>query len=275
MTFNLGWSTDIHLNFCHIERIKAYCERANKLNLDALVITGDISEGDKIRDHIWLLERYLKMPTFFVLGNHDFYNDGIVPVRERMKEHFTNAYAPGAQLSEPSCFWLGAQDFIELDDNTALIGHDGWYDGGYADWFKSQVVLADYHVIKDLIPLYENQLHQKLQDLSLESANFIAKNLPLAFAEHDHVFLATHVPPWAQNAVYEGKISDDQWLPHFSSKFMGDTITKIMSQYSNKKLTVLCGHSHGKAKYVPMANIEAYTGHAVYRKPNINKVFSW
>ena len=273
--FRLAWTTDVHLNFCHLEKIKSFCDKLNAENLDALVITGDISEGDKLKGHLLFLEQHLHVPMFFVLGNHDFYNSGIGTVRDEMHKSFSNKLDVGSQLTENACYWLGTTPFIELTPDVALVGHDGMYDGQYANWFKSRITMCDWEVIAEFKPLHSNLLFEKINEIAQESADYVTDALPKAFKDHDHVILATHVPPWPQNSIYMGKISDDHWMPHFSSKKMGDAILDMMQNYPGKNLTVICGHSHGKAEFHPTSNIVSHTGHARYRHPALNKVFEF
>jgi hypothetical protein len=53
----------------------------------------------------------------------------------------------------------------------------------------------------------------------------------------------------------------------------GDAIQDIMEKMPNKKLLVLCGHSHTYAKYQPLPNILAITGKGEYGKCYISEVF--
>ena len=45
--FRLGWVTDPHLNFLDLISLKTFTDKINAEKLDALVVTGDIDEGDK------------------------------------------------------------------------------------------------------------------------------------------------------------------------------------------------------------------------------------
>lgn len=265
--YKLAWTTDIHLNFCHPAKFGYWCDNINSLDIDCLVITGDIAEGNIIQRTMERLQSEITVPIHFVLGNHDYYKSGIGDVRKMLNISF-NAADP------LSATWLGSTPYIHLTDGVALVGHDGWYDGLYADWMKSNVVLADYHVIYDFVPLHSGALLGKMRELSQESAEHVASGLRKAIDDgHRCLFIATHVPPWKENSVYQGKISDDHWLPHFSSKLMGDAILEVAKQNPECKFTVMCGHSHGKAEFAPLPNVMSYTGEARYRRPNLNKIF--
>ena len=57
-----------------------------------------------------------------------------------------------------------------------------------------------------------------------------------------------------------GRISDDQWSPHFTCQAAGQAIIEFMGAHPDKRLTVLCGHSHGVGTYRPVPNLEVRTG---------------
>jgi 3',5'-cyclic-AMP phosphodiesterase len=269
--FRLGWITDPHLNFCSKTNMMLLKQAIAKQQLDALVVTGDIAEGNIIYSSLMDLKDQVFCKIYFVLGNHDYYMSSISQVREVMTEHFVD-------LNPHMPQWLTgiSGDFVSLSPGkVALCGHDGWYDGRYANWFKSKVLMSDYHVIADFKFLTMELLHQRIGELAKESADFAKRVLPLAFQEHDHVFFATHVPVFKENAVYNGMISDDDWMPHFSNKYLGDALLEVMESYPTKKLTVLQGHSHGKTKFIPKSNIESITGFAKYRFPALNQVFEF
>lgn len=279
--FRLGWITDPHLDYVTIEGLRSLFAKINNQDLDALVITGDIAEGNSIDNTMRFVTQQVKAPVFFVLGNHDYFVSTIAGVRANMVMNWSNFKEHGNQLVKHTGTWLpattpsnGEQTFVQLTSDVALCGHDGWYDGLYADWFKSRIIMPDYNHITDLKLLQRQDLFDKLQELAKESADYAEKILPLAFdAGNSHVFFATHVPAFPENSVYNGMISDDQWMPHFSNKHLGDALKKIMESYPEKKLTILQGHSHGKTQFHPKPNIVSHTGFAKYRSPALNNVF--
>lgn len=70
----LGWMTDIHLNFLAMPQIDAWLEIIGGDNPDILVITGDIGEAHTVADYLIRMVKRLDIPIYFVLGNHDYYN---------------------------------------------------------------------------------------------------------------------------------------------------------------------------------------------------------
>lgn len=276
--FRLGWMTDPHINFVNEHTFANLCHSIANQKLDALVITGDISEGHDITHVMNMLQEAIETPIFFVLGNHDYYRSSIADVRVQMTKKFSLKANLVAPFAKHKATWLpavGDSDFIQLAPGVALCGHDGWYDGGYANWFKSRIIMSDYQLIAEFALVNGAHLFNKLQVLAKESADYVKVVLPKAFETNQHVYLATHVPVFAENAVYNGKVSDNDWMPHFSNKHMGDAILDVMSDHPKKQLTVLQGHSHGKARFHPTSNIKSLTGFAQYRRPALNEIFEF
>lgn len=271
----LIWTTDIHLNFLNPAQIHRFCKELLLAKPDLIVATGDLSEAPHLSNHLLQLDNHLgEVPFFFVCGNHDYYKSSIFELREGLRTGYTYPEASKVlgQFTKGT-WWLGSSGYIPLTQKTALVGHDGWYDGLYADYFKSQVNMSDYYVIRELTGGPFSRL-AKIQELATISADYIEAEMRKAFADgFETVYVATHVPPYRENAVYRGKISDDHWMPHFSSKIMGDRLIKVMKEFPDKTCVTLCGHSHGAALHRPLPNLECRTGEAEYRYPAINDIF--
>lgn len=263
----ITWITDPHLNFLPAGQENLYLHGlAQQLRPgDSIVLTGDIAEGPSVERYMMKWKEIIQARQghlYFVLGNHDFYYSSIATVREHMADSLGDC-------------WLPAVGIADLDGgHTCLVGHDGWYDGLYADWMKSTVWLNDYECIKEFLPRLKAEKLNLCRDLAREAAGHVAKQVDLAVTKgFKKIFVATHVPPFRENSVYKGKISDDNWLPHFSSKIMGDTLLQLAKTYPNVYFVVLCGHSHGQAEYYPTENMESHTGFAEYRIRNIANTF--
>lgn len=265
--------TDIHMNFVNKVKFREFCKKVNKERADAIILTGDISEATTIEPHLDVLSSEIETPIYFVLGNHDYYFGSIPAVRSLM----TQKYGVSESVKKAyAATWLGAVDYIPVTDKVAVVGHDGWYDGGYADWFASKLGMTDYQIISDFSGRIRQELFQIINKLAAEAAAHVTLAATKAFENgYQHVFLGTHVPPFPENSVYEGKISDANWLPHFSSRHMGAAIIEMMTAYPEKNLTVLCGHSHGEAVFEPLANVKSVTGKAKYGHPIISGTYSF
>jgi len=75
------------------------------------------------------------------------------------------------------------------------------------------------------------------------------------------------VPPWREACWHEGHISNDQWLPFFACDAVGQTVQRVMAAHPERRLTVLCGHTHGGGRADIAPNITCFTGAAEYGAP--------
>lgn len=227
----LAWATDLHLNFARKPSYLAFVESLLAEQPDALLITGDIAEAPDFDLYLGRLAEKFQRPIYFVLGNHDFYRSSVSEVRGR-------AAALASRLH-----WLPAQGVVALTPETALIGHDGFADARCGNYLNSDVMLNDFHYIAELKGLGRLDRRQRLQELAEESAAYFREWLPQALAGYAHVVVATHVPPYREATWHEGQISDDDWLPFFSSRVAGEAISEVAAQFPHRRVTVLCGHT--------------------------------
>ena len=198
---------------------------------DALAISGDISEAPLLNEHLNLLETYLQRPIYFVLGNHDFY-------RGSFEEVIPSVRAFSSQSTFLHCMDL--MEFVDLTPTTALVGHGCWGDGGYGDFYRSQILLNDWKVIEELrkwkkgpwrlsclkrcraceqdILQWEvtpddvdrESMAEQLRLLGELAADHIRRVLPLALQAKRHVVLLTHTPPFAPRCVTT-QVAWDWW----------------------------------------------------------------
>lgn len=256
----LLWSTDLHFDAANREEYLQFIERANEFKPDVVLIGGDICNGYNALFHLKILGEQIKKPIYFVLGNHDFYYGSIVKMR---------GMASAFSRKSSSVKYLVDLGVVELTRTTALIGHDGWADGLTGDFLNSTIQLNDYILIDELRNLEQHERLKKLNELGSEAAYYLEKNLLLALNKYRDVVLLTHVPPFREASLWEGKMSDDNWAPHFVSTTTGIAIKKVMEQHPSKKLLVLCGHTHGKANVYILPNLQVLTGASEYGEPTI------
>jgi len=258
----LAWATDIHLNFVQGD-VRGLCEQIRSVSPDGLVITGDISEAETLERELATLDRVLWLPTWIVLGNHDFYGSSVRAVRTAV-----------GQLCRRSKWlrYLPNEGVVALGGDTALVGHDGWADGRLGDFLGSQVVLTDYLVIEDLAGLVPERRLERLHKLGDEAAAHFRRLLPRALDQYRNVVVAIHPPPFREACWYEGKISDDDYLPHFGCAAAGEALVQVMRSRSEQRMLVLCGHTHGRGTARILPNLLVKTGGAVYGHPGLAEV---
>jgi 3',5'-cyclic AMP phosphodiesterase CpdA len=258
------WVTDIHLNFLDSNQVADFCSAVEQQNPDVLLIGGDIAEADTIEFYLRTMAERIKRPIYFVLGNHDFYQGAIPKVRLAMDR---------LCRADGRLTYLSHAGLVELTPHTGLIGHDGWGDGRLGDYAASTVRMSDHVLIRDLAGLGRDELLGRLRQLGDEAADYLRSVLPRALDGYEEVLLLTHVPPFLEACWYQGKTGDDNWAPYFTCKAVGDLLLDVMTKRQDRRLTVLCGHTHspGRARLLP--NLEVLTGQAEYGAPEIQRVF--
>lgn len=279
----VAWCSDVHLNFVNRRGLEGLGKALLQSGAESVIITGDISEAPMLLDHLAALQLDSTLPIFFVIGNHDAYRSSVAYMTEKLSRVCAD---PSLKLT-----YLSATGVLRLTEKTALIGHDGWYDGESGDFWNSRVALVDFEIIGEFrnatldengrMP-YMNELRFTptlkhvwkpiMERLALASASHIDTNLRAAIAQgYKKVLIATHVPPFPGASWHEGKVSNAEYLPFFSNITMGKVILDVMQEHPDVECLVLCGHSHGRGSYVPAANVRVLTGGAQYGSPEVQK----
>jgi len=274
----VAWLTDIHLNVLKGPAVYGFLDQIQASGADVVLLGGDIGESRDVAFYLTELAEAVQRPVYFVLGNHDFYRGSI---------HAVRAAAATLSITRPLLQWLSAAPgtgFVTLSpapganrsprNATALVGHDGWADGRLGDYQRSEILLNDYFLIDELFELDKTERLALLHQLGDEAAAHFRKVVPLALETHEHVIVLTHVPPFREACWHEGRISDDDWLPHMACGAVGDELRRIMLAHPHRRMTVLCGHTHSPGEASILPNLTVLTGSAVYGQPTIQRVLA-
>lgn len=257
----LAWVTDPHLNFVKsLTGRRQFYHKINTYDPTHVVFTGDIAEAPSICDIMYEVKKFVKAPTYIVLGNHDFYRGAIDDVRSEIA------------VSSTAIKYLPYQGVVPLTNSTCLIGVDGFYDGQYGDYWYSRVVMSDFKLISDLHGLNKDGLFAKLSKIANVEAAKAESLLRQAFKDYETVYFATHVPPFKEATWHMGKHSDDAWLPFFSCKAIGSVLLRLCKERPDRQVKVLCGHTHGAGTFQALPNLHVETGAARYGRPTVYKV---
>jgi 3',5'-cyclic AMP phosphodiesterase CpdA len=270
----IAWTTDPHLNFAGPPAIDRFIQELRDTATDAVLVGGDVGEAHSFAGYLERVADALGLPVHFVLGNHDYYRGSIAGVREAAR-----ALSGRSDLLN----WLTGSGPVRLTDKTALIGHGGWGDARAADFLKSDVVLNDYLLIEELrethsggVPspewILSPDLMTALQRLGDEAAAHFRRVLPEALARCNHVLVLMHVPPFREACWHMGQVSDDNWAPHFTCVAAGEVLLEFMRQHPQKRMTVLCGHTHSSGVVRICDNLEVFTGAAEYGRPMVQRI---
>ena len=260
----LAWITDPHFNFLPPFEARAFGQYvARETECNAVVLTGDIAESRSLTRAAKGFGEGLVKPIYFVLGNHDYYGgsiDGTRTVARRLSGNLR---------------WLHSAGIVQLNRETALVGHEGWYDAQYGDAMGSRVWMSDFDLIEDFRGLTRQELVTNLRHLGREAAQEARVDLAAAMAQYPKILMATHYPPFQNACWHEGSISNREWLPWFTCKAMGDMLLASAEEHPDREILVLCGHTHGPGKVDVLPNLKVWTGGSHYGAPEVAHVFEF
>lgn len=273
-----AWCSDIHLDHMRDEQhIIAFVESIVDEDIDGVFLTGDIANGTCIDVMLELIASATQRPVYFVLGNHDFYGSSIGATRAAM-----------LQL-RPLLTYMSSRPFVRLSDKTGLVGHDGWYDFLYNDYYRivqpsgaEMFALADWTQIEEFKAQYA-QLQGQLPNykvaaeisgsLAQEGATHVVGQIKAAVkAGCSNITVLTHIPPFKEASRYQDRPSPAYSLPLFSSKIMGDMLLECYAMYPHIKFDVLCGHTHDAYDQHVRKNMRCRVMEAEYRYPRVQYV---
>lgn len=265
----ISFCTDIHLDFNKNKggsKINQLIEDINKLDSDFVVCAGDISNGKDLYRHLYDLDKNINKDFYYVLGNHDFWGSSFSEVRSAIKNLST--FKRVKYLTD-----LTAPLFFSGKESFALIGDDGWYDmlnGYYLDSPFWRSGFIDFYNIGDFKNIPMQLIPNFCADIVKSSALKLEAKIRAAFEKVSNVVVLMHVPPFRGASWHNGKVCDDYGAPFFSNRLIGDMLLRIGSEYPDKKITVLSGHTHSLCVYQPLQNITVRVAAADYGNPVIS-----
>ena len=212
-----------------------------------------------------MLDKALECPLLFVLGNHDFYGGSIANVRRQVAQVVAGA---------TNLHYLTVSGLVRLSPKVCVIGHDGWGDARYGDFASSRLRLNDFRLIHELTGLTREGLGSKLRELGDEAAAHIERLLATALSHYESVLVITHVPPFTEISLYDGRPSPDG-APFFACKAVGDVILAAATAHPDRQITVICGHSHAAAEAQVAPNVRAIAGGARYGSPTLQTMLEF
>jgi predicted MPP superfamily phosphohydrolase len=265
MPYRAAWLTDIHFDLLTPSQIDEYLAQLDALRVNSLFITGDIGGAGSVAAYLRRIENTLRVPIYFVLGNHDYYGGSVEAVRAEIK---------ALCASSRYLRYLSQETYIELMPSVALVGHDGWADLRIGNFARSSVWMRDYEEIHDLRGRKKADLPPVMEALAGGAADHLAAVLPDVLARYSKVIVLTHYPPFREAFWHQGAISDEDWLPHFTSHAVGEALRAAMNAQPDRQMVVLCGHSHssGEARILP--NLHVLTGEAEYGLTRVQQIIT-
>lgn len=272
----LIWITDPHLNFLPSggsAQFGSYLAQEHP-DCEMAVITGDIAEAPSVCHCLKEFAEGFGKTVAVTLGNHDYYRGSIAAVEKAM-----------AELVQPLVWLDELAEPVLLDNDTALVGQGGWYDGLLGNAEQSRILMSDFELISDFRKHYRKNswlydpgsrttLLDLLRTLSRQHAEAARVKLLAAMKQRKHVIFATHYPPFAGACWHEGAISNSHWMPWFTSGAMGQMLGDVAAENPDNRILVLCGHMHSSGFYEHLPNLFVMTGKAVYGAPDVAGVLT-
>lgn len=273
----IAWCTDIHQDFLSPFRREIFLKELETATADAFLITGDISTARELYDHMKLIAARVSAPIYYVLGNHDYWHGSFESVREIVAR---------LEQEHPNLIYLGNRSYIKLTEDAALVGHDAWYDAVNGEWKTSGFEMPDWYFIKDYIDAGCAQFYARghwLIDLpkvvgtsraiAARCAAHIENGIKEAIdAGFKRVIVATHVPPFPEAHMHEGKVGDEHAQPWFTSGLLGDVLDGASYAHPDRVFVSLSGHTHGDYHGSRRHNLHVHVGGAHYGRPHIQTI---
>lgn len=259
----LAWITDPHFDHATLETWRCWADEIIMRAPHALIVTGDISEGDDVAYQLECLAETFDRPVYFVLGNHDFYGKSIAETRRMIS---------GLARDHEHLHYLTDCGRIPLAPDAVLIGDDGWGDASEGDYLNSTVRLSDFDLIEDFHDDAPETWPGILQREGLGSSERLTRKLAALPSSVRHVLIATHVPPYREACWYDGHITDDNWAPFFVCGQVGAALRRAAQANPDRFYTVLCGHTHHAGDAIILPNLIVHTGYSRYGTLDIESI---
>lgn len=272
----LLWITDPHLSFLPAAGASRTLGEylCQEHSFDAVILSGDIAEAPSLRELLTdFAHGVARRPVYFVLGNHDYYRGSFHSVQSDLRRGF-----------DENLVWLDEAAVTLLDADTALIGHQGWFDARIGDPEGSRVVMSDFELISELRELFINEtnwtyggrspLLTELRKLGALAASTAKPRLLEALKARRTVIFVTHFPPFKNSCWHEGSISDNHWLPWFTCEAMGTMLNDVAREHPENRILTLCGHTHSPGTYDHAPNLRVLTGKSTYGAPSVSALLT-
>lgn len=264
----ISWCTDTHLDFLPDDKVFAFANKLIADNPNVILMTGDVSVAKLLPMHLAMLESVVNRPIYFVLGNHDYYGGSIENVRQAMK-----------QVSNMSQYlrYLPNTPYIKLSEDTALIGHDGWYDARVGNVSKSNLVMNDWLKISDFVfancfdrgvPNY-GRIIEVARKFAQDAVLHVANAIKQAAKNHKVIIIATHFPPFEEVHQNNARSGDEASRPWYTSIIMGETLKRAAAAYPHVRFEVFAGHTHSGFEGQISNNLFCKVGQSSYGNPSV------
>jgi len=232
------WLTDLHVDKLSADDYAELISSIIALKADGVWLTGDI--GDPPANWVFLetLLHHVKFPIYFVLGNHDYYQQRIADVRKKANQLMDTFKQAHYLTNEPA---------HRINEDTLLVGVDGW--ANTADIPLAQPTW-DSERVMDLQSPHLATLQQVMNKKAAVDASLLLSKCQQSIrAATKRVYILTHVPPeQARCGQYPVKPLQARRAVYYSCA-LGGVLDELRLQYPLIHFYVFSGHVHQNQLY--------------------------
>lgn len=282
----LVWASDIHFPLASLYAAETWARSVSLAGADMLVLTGDISNCRRIyRDLDWISRtaaRPALMETRFVLGNHDLLDAGykeaetLEDVRDDLRGHLSARSGPDDLVYLHDLEPGDRKCEIPHQPGFVMLGVDGWWDGRAAVQDLKRKMSAEYRGSEVQKNIARYARRADLDTWKLRAHLDAILNAPGGPSHRGSpvtdVVLLTHVPPFPEACLYNGRPTDDTHIGYFSNVGLGNMLAEVAGAHRRIRFTVLCGHTHDDAYLRAAPNLHVFVQGAVHGAPSFQVV---
>jgi 3',5'-cyclic-AMP phosphodiesterase len=251
----LIWLTDCHFQLdvrSHRRPFEQFVQAIAEEQPEAILLGGDLCNRASLGQLLTTFRKTVQVPTFAVLGNHEFMGSMVAAVRAQM--------AGFASMSREINWLSEASEPVWLQGETALIGADTWGDARAGNLSAHNLRRRGHQLLYDRIEdirlIWEScgsdttciarKVQAFLQARGDEAANHLQRVGRIAAQSAKQVLILLHAPPFPEVTLHRGE-PDPNGLPFFCAQAAGDAIKELAESFPNVAYTVLSGHTHHEA----------------------------
>jgi 3',5'-cyclic-AMP phosphodiesterase len=248
------WLTDTHLLPW---RRRKMLNVINDQHPSSIFLTGDVSScASLFLGDLAFLGPRIGAPLYFVSGNHDYWGSSF----EKVEDGIRNLCAKHKFL-----IWMSDAGIVELNEEVALIGQEGFYDALVGDE-RFITATFDWWMIENFrkLPSMGARL-EAMRELAKQSAHKLSTLLEEAVSQYKTVICLTHYPPFkCANRASGIPWIEKFWEPYNVNSQLGEALEAVMINHKKRNLLVLSGHCHSPMTARVSRNIECRVGRGSY-----------
>jgi predicted phosphohydrolase len=246
------WITDPHIKiFGRYKLLNTILDQ----HPHGVFLTGDISEGPTFLSDLEFLGKRIGRPLYFVHGNHELWFSSFEKVHAGIRQ---------LCVQYKNLIWMTDAGIVPLNERTALIGTEGWYDAGIGnpEYIK---YTFDWFLVKEFRQLPNMKARLELmREMAKKSAQTLALRLEEALDGYKMVYVMTHFPSHAEANRAKGIFSEAFWAPYHINCSLGVELEKVMEKHKKRHMCVLSGHTHESMTVQIARNAECRVGKGSY-----------